>query len=284
MPPHLPLIRVLASLAAGALCAATTVAATTPPTSGVELANFDLAVRPQDDFYRYVDGGWLARTEIPADRARWGSFDILNDRARGEIRAILDAPVPAGSKASADTRKLKTYYDSYMDEATVDALGTRPVAPELARIRAIRSKADVAAEFAHLDLIGAISPIEFAVHLDNKDSTRYILDLFQGGLGMPDRDYYLKDDAKLSATRTKYIAYVGALLTLAGDSDGAAKADQVFALEKRIAEAQWTKTENRDPVKTYNRMDTAKLPDRGGFTTVVTTLAATPAPVSLSTA
>ena len=245
---------------AGVLGATLAAAASAPLNSGIDPSNFDTTVRAQDDFYHYVDGGWVARTEIPADRARWGSFDVLIEKAGNEVRSILEDPATGGPGADSDARKVKLYYDTFMDEAAVESLGLKPVAPELARVAAIKTKGDVAAEFARLDLIGAASPIEFAVHLDNKDSTRYIFDLFQGGIGMPDRDYYLKDDAKLVEVRGKYKAYITQLMTLAGDPDPAGKADAVLALETRIAQIQWTRTENRDPVKTYNRMDVAKLP------------------------
>lgn len=247
-----------AALAAAAGCLLGSVALAAP-TAGIDQSNLDTAVRAQDDFFRHINGGWLNRTEIPADRARWGSFDELREKANTEVRAILEGPAPAGAKADADQQKLKTFYATFMDEAKVEALGMTPVAPELSRIAKLATRSDVVAEFAYLARIGVSAPLDFGIHQDNKDSTRYIVDLVQSGLGLPDRDYYLKDDARLSAARQKYQTYLETLFTLAGDKDAAKEAATVLALETRIAEAQWTKVENRDPVKTYNRVETAKL-------------------------
>ena len=120
-------------------------AATTPLTSGIDPTNFDTTVRAQDDFFHYVDGGWVARTEIPADRARWGSFDVLIEQAGNEVRSILEDPATGAPGADGDARKVKLYYDTFMDEATVESLGLKPLAPEFARIAAIKTKGDVAA-------------------------------------------------------------------------------------------------------------------------------------------
>jgi putative endopeptidase len=233
--------------------------ATGAPAAGLDLQDFDASVSPQADFYRYVNGGWLARTEIPADRASWGNFDVLDEAARHVVRAILEEPSEPGARPDSEQKKLKTFYDSFMDQATVERRGLAPLRPEFARIRAIRDKSDLVVEIAHLNRIGVRAPLDFGVHQDNRDSTRYIVDLVQSGLGMPDRDYYLKDDAKLKDTRAKYRDYVSAMLALTGDRNADADAGAILALETRLAEAQWTKVENRDPVRTYNRLDTAKL-------------------------
>ncbi len=243
----------------GVLGATLALAAADSVKSGVELAGFANSVRAQDDFFAHVNGGWLAKNEIPADRARWGSFDELNEKARAEVRAILEAPTLAGAKVDADQAKLKTFYASFMDEAAVEAAGIKPLAAEFAHIAAIKTKAQVTGEFGHLDRISVSSPVDFGIHQDNKDSTRYIVDISQAGLGMPDRDYYLSDDARLAGIRGKYQTYIASMLTLAGESNAADKAAQIVVLEKKIAEAQWTKVENRDPLKTYNLMPVAKL-------------------------
>ena len=226
---------------------------------GLDPANFDTKVRPQDDFFRYANGGWLDRTEIPADKARWGSFNEIDEAARGVVRSILEEPAPAGSKVDPDAVKLRTLYASFMDQKAANAAGAKPLAADFARIDALKSKSDVVAEFGYLDRIGANGPLDFAVHQDNRDSTRYIVDLVQSGLGLPDRDYYLKDDEKLKAFRGKYREYVAAMLGKIGVADAGRRAGEILGLETRIAEAQWTLVENRDPVKGYNKMATADL-------------------------
>ncbi len=249
-------IGVVAGIASGLVSVSS---AGAPTAAGLDAANFDTKVRPQDDFYRYVNGGWLDRAEIPADKARWGAFNELDDSARRLLRSILEEPAPAGAKVDPDAAKLRALFASFMDEKTVNAAGAKPVAADFARIDALKSASDVVAEFGYLDRIGVNGPLDFAIHQDNRDSTRYIVDLVQSGLGLPDRDYYLSDDEKLKGFRTKYRDYVAVMLGKIGLADPQAKATDVLALETRIAEAQWTKVENRDPVKGYNKMATTGL-------------------------
>jgi putative endopeptidase len=251
--------RLTVSVAAG-VCALVlaSVARATPP-AGLDPANFDRSVRPQDDFFRYANGGWLDRTEIPSDKASWGSFNELDEASRHIVRSILEDPVAPGAKPDPDAAKLRTLYATFMDEKTANAAGIKPLAADFARIDALRSKSDVVAEFGRLDRFGANSPLDFAVHQDNRDSTRYIVDLVQSGLGLPDRDYYIKDDEKLKGFRAKYRDYVAAMLGKVGIADAQARATEILALETRIAEAQWTQVENRDPVKSYNKMAIADL-------------------------
>lgn len=245
----------LLAIAAGVTACAVAIVAAAAPSSGLDPANFDLTASPRADFYQYANGGWLARTEIPADRARWGTFHELNEKARQEIRAILEQP--AGTDP--DQRKLVTFYDSFLDEATVESLGLKPLRGEFARIDALRTKADVAAEFGRQNRAGPSSPLDYSIHQDNRDSTRYIVDLVQSGLGMPDREYYLAKDGKLADIRARYVEYVQRMLGQAGVADAAEQTKAIVALETRIATAQWTKEANRDPVKTYNRMTVGEL-------------------------
>jgi putative endopeptidase len=228
-----------------------------PTTLGLDPAEFDSAVRPQDDLFLYVNGKWIARTEIPADRARWGSFDELREKSRARVHELLDAAAADTSSSNADTRKLGDLYKSFMDEARAEALGMKPVSPELERVAATKDHAQLAALFAHWSRVGVDVPFDIGVHQDNKDSTKYVADLGQAGLGLPDRDYYLKDDAKLKEVRTKYQAFIVRMLTMSGETPAAATSDaaSILALETKIAEAQWTKVENRDPIKTYNKVE-----------------------------
>ncbi len=234
--------------------------ATTPALfSGIDLQYVDPAVRPQDDFYRHVNGKWLATTQIPADKGTYGSFVALRDTVEEQLRALVD-DLPRYLPASdPDRQKILDLYASFMDEAALEKLGRKPLATELARIDALKDSAGVAALVAHFNRIGITVPFAPAVHLDVKDTTHYVVDLGQGGLGLPDRDYYLKDDPKLVQIRAKYRAHIEKVLAMAGDRTAARAAEDILALETALARVQWTKVENRDPVKTYNKVALAKL-------------------------
>ncbi|MGS0743834.1 M13 family metallopeptidase [Glaciimonas sp. GG7] len=239
----------------------TTSASATALLSGIDMQNIDPAIRPQDDFYTYVNGKWLQKTEIPADKSSWGSFYELRENSLNQLRTIVDtasrnqAAVP-GSNA----QKIADMYTSFMDEKTLDSLGVTPLNGEFAKIDALQNKSHIASMIAHLSRIGVTVPYDISIHQDAKDSTKVIADLGQSGLGMPDRDYYLKDDdAKLKETRAKYLAHIEKMLTLAGDKAAASKAVSILALETALAKVQWTKVQNRDPVKTYNKVELDKL-------------------------
>ena len=238
-------------------------AAGEPPrqTSGIDLEYVDSTVRPQDDFFQYFSGKWLATTEIPADKSSWGSFLELRDDTQSQLRAIIEAAAQdAHAVPGSDAQKIGDFYASFMDEQTLDRLGLKPLAQELARIAALKDKRQIPALIAHLHRLGVKTAYRLVIHQDARDSTKYVVDLGQSGLGMPDRDYYLKrDDAKLGAARSKYQAYVDNLLKLAGDKHAAVHAKQILALETGLAEVQWTKVENRDPVKTYNKVELSRL-------------------------
>jgi len=229
--------------------------------SGIETQYFDASVRPQDDFYRYVNGKWLDSTEIPPDKAVWGSFTKVEDDAQTALRDIVEtAQRDNAANADPDSRKIGDLYASFMDEERLESLGMKPLKSEFARIDAIRDKKEIPGLFAHLGQIGVTAPYMSFVHLDNRDSTKYIVDLYQGGLGLPDRDYYLKpDDAKLKDVLKKYQAHIGRMLALAGDKQATRDATAIVAIETKLAKAQWTKVANRDPVKTYNKYEITKL-------------------------
>ncbi|HEY1044469.1 MAG TPA: M13-type metalloendopeptidase [Telluria sp.] len=235
--------------------------AATAALSGIELQHVDKGVRAQDDFFRHLNGGWMKSTEIPADRSSWGSFHKLIEDTQPKLLAIIEGAAKAPNKAAgSDAQKIGDFYASFMDEQKLDQLGIKPLAAELAKVAAIKDKAELPAYMAHASSRGIAAPYDFYIHQDAKDSTRYVADIVQSGLGMPDRDYYLKaDDAKLAAIRTAYLAHVGKMLALAGDTNAAANAKAIVDFETELAKAQWTKVENRDPVKTYNKVEIAKL-------------------------
>ncbi|MEJ2185063.1 MAG: M13-type metalloendopeptidase, partial [Gemmatimonadota bacterium] len=226
---------------------------------GVSRENFDPGARPQDDFYQYVNGLWLERTTIPADRSELGSFSVLGMQAEAHLRSIIDSVAALREPAGTDAQKVGDLYRSFMDTATIEALGVTPLALDLERIRALRSHDELPALFAALRRYGVQVPFGFFVSQDQKQANRYIVMLSQSGLGMPDRDYYLRGDARFAGVRTAYMAYIQRLLQLVGEPDAAVRARQVMALETSLAEAQWDRARNRDRDATYNRMSLAAL-------------------------
>jgi putative endopeptidase len=231
------------------------------PGSGIAVEYIEPSVRVQDDFFTHLNGKWLKSTEIPADKSSWGTFVKLDDDIRPQLRAIIeDAAKSPHRAAGSDAQRIGDFYASYMDEQKADALGLAPLNAELARIAAMKDKAELPAMMAHLGQLGVRVPFDFSVHQDARDSTRYAADISQGGLGLPDRDYYLKaDDAKLADALAKYQLHIEKMMTLAGDKTAAADASAIVAFETELARVQWTKVENRDPVKTYNKVELAKM-------------------------
>jgi putative endopeptidase len=228
--------------------------------SGIDTGAMDAAVRPQDDFFRYSQGKWLKDVDIPNDRSSWGAFNVAADNVETQIRTLIEqAANDKNAKAGSDTQKMGDFYASYIDEARRNQLGLGPLKAELARIDALKDKKSLAKVAARFERIGAGSPVNMGVHQDNKDSTRYIVDISQSGLGLPNRDFYLQDEARLKDTRAKYLAHVEKMLGLAGHKDAAKEAQAIVALETEIAKAQWSAVENRDPVKGYNKMKAADL-------------------------
>ena len=227
--------------------------------SGVDLQYIDDSVRVQDDFYQHMNGKWLAATEIPADKGSFDSFDILYDSSLVQLKGIVEGLQKSVDASDPDQQKIADLYASFMDEAKLETLGLHPLDAELAKIDAMKSTKDIPAVIAHLVEIGANTPYTPSVHLDNKDPTRYVFDLEQSGLGMPDRDYYLLNDDKMKQARTAYGKHVEKMLSLAGDKSAAADAAAILALETKLAKIQWTRVETRDPVKAYNKVEMAKL-------------------------
>ena len=231
------------------------------PISGIDTQFIDPTVRPQDDFFTYLNGKWLKTTEIPADKSSQGTFMQLRDDTLPQLRGIIEAAQkdPA-RKSGTDVQKIGDLYASFMDEARLEALGVKPLAGELQRIRALKDKKGIPDLVAHLARIGVATPYGVGVRQDARASTKYATYIGQGGLGMPDRDYYLKlDDKRMLEARTKYEAHVATILGLAGAKNAAQQAQAIVAFETELAKVQWTKVENRDPVKRYNKMSVAEL-------------------------
>jgi putative endopeptidase len=230
--------------------------------SGVDKAAMDTGVRAQDDFFRHTQGNWLQDVEIPSDRSSWSAFSVAQENVENQIRAIIEQAA-ADTKAAkgSNAQKMGDYYNSYLDEARRNALGLTPLKAELARIAALKDKRGIAALSAHMERIGDEAPLGMYVGQDSKDSTRYVVSVGQSGLGLPNRDYYLADEARMKDFRAKYQVHIEKMLTLAGHKDAALEAAKIVALETEIAKVQWSAVENRDPVKRYNKMTFAQLKD-----------------------
>ena len=220
----------------------------------------DPAVRPQDDLFGHVNGRWLAETEIPSDRSSWGPFVQLADEAEQHVRAIIEE-LAAGSDSRAEgvdrdeARKIGDLYASFMDTDAINAKGLRPVQPLVDAVGALRDLRDLAAFLGELERVGGHGVFGSYVDTDDKDSDRYLVNLVQGGLGLPDESYYRED--KHAETREKYVAYLTRLLTLGGTGadwlgDPGEAARTVLAIDTRIAAGHWERAETRDVQKAYN--------------------------------
>jgi len=227
--------------------------------------NIDPSVKPGDDFFNYANGSWIKKTEIPPEYSRWGAFNELIERNNDALHTIAEkaSQTPVDPKLAPETRKVGDYYASGMDEKAVEAAGTTPLAQEFQKIEAMKDRQDVLKEIAHLHSIGINAFFNFGSGQDAKDSNHDIAQAVQGGLGMPDRDYYTKQDADMKQKREKYIAHVTKMLALLGQPQEKAAEDakKIMALETKLAEASRTRVELRDPIKNYNKMGVRQLQD-----------------------
>ncbi|HEY4081527.1 MAG TPA: M13 family metallopeptidase [Burkholderiaceae bacterium] len=225
---------------------------------GLSTDGFDPKVRAQDDLFRAVNGEWLSKTAIPADKSRYGSFTLLADLSDKRLRTIADELLAKPQKPGSTDQKVADFYRAFLDTDHLDKAGLQPVQGELAGIAALKTPADLARWFGENQGVHD-TPIGLGVQGDFKEPTRYTVLTWQAGLGLPDRDYYLKDDDRYVKVRAAYLAYLTQLGELAGDKHAAETAKSVIALERRIAEVHWSKVDLRDPVKIYNAMTPAEL-------------------------
>ena len=260
--PGITLLFATALFTATAVQSQSTAAVTNSAAHGIAVSNLDPSVKPGDNFYRYANGGWIARTPIPADRAGIGVFSVLADRSSKNVAAIIEEAAKSSAPAGSDGRKIADLYNAYMDEAAIEARGMKPLDPHLAAIAAIHNQHDLAlalgktlradvdllnnAVFSTSNLFGLWVAPGFA------DSDHYIPYLLQGGLEMPSRDYYLNDSDRMRDVRAKYAVHVAAMFRLAGLDDPGARATRVIALEHAIAETHISLADIEDIAKANN--------------------------------
>lgn len=230
--------------------------------SGLDPASFDSSIRPQDDLYRFVNGRWLATTEIPADRVAYGAFTELTEKAEADLRAIIEESAASHPRRGSAKQQIADLYASVMDEARVDALGATPAAPVLARIASIKSTSDLAATAGYLGFLGTGGAFATTVVTDAADVTRLIVQVTQGGTLLPTRDSYLSDQPQFATIRTKYAAYLTTIFGLAGAADAAGDAQRVLRIETALARCQLSPTESREAARVPQVLTLRELTSR----------------------
>ncbi len=255
------LARIVPGIAVAALTAALGASpagdALPPPSKSLSVADMDPKVEACVDFYQYAVGGWLEKNPIPSDRPRWGSFDELRQRTQDNLLKVLEGlAADKSSPAGSDERKLGDFYGACMDEAAIEAAGVKPIEPELAKISGIKSLPALRKEVGRLQAMGVNVLFAFGSEEDRKDSSKVIAAALQGGLGLPDQEYYTKTDAKSVELRAKYVAHVQKVLELSGEAPAKAAVDAkaIMAVETKLAEVSQNKVDIRDPDKTYHLM------------------------------
>ena len=229
-------------------------------TFGFDTAGMDRSVNPGDNFYDFANGTWQKTTEIPADKPIWGGFVVLDELSTKRTRDVIETAAQSNAPAGSVQRKVGAFYASFMDEAAIEAKGITPLKPGLDRIAAISNASDLARTFGELGQYGVGAPVGIGVLPDLKENTHYSAYLGQGGIGLPDRDYYTdQTNPKFAEARAKYKEHVANMLRLAGIADPEGKAQRIFDLEAKIAEAHWTRIQSRQIDKLYNPMTRAQL-------------------------
>ena len=230
--------------------------------SGIDLPSIDPAIRATDDFYTRANGKWLATTTIPADKPSWSPAYVLHEDAQEKLRTIVDEAARSTSNApNTEARKVGDLYKSFMDEARLETLKLAPLAAEFAAIDGVKDKSEIPALLARQKQIGIATPVDLDIDQDKRNSTAYTAYLSQAGLGLPDRDYYLdNDDAKIVGIRKKYAEHVERMMAMMGSKTAKQDATDIVAFETALAKINWTKVENRDPVKTYHKIAIKDLP------------------------
>ena len=258
----------------------------TPLIAGFDASEFSADIRPQDDFFEHINAQWIAANEIPADRSRYGIFNLVFDRTELQVKALIEAAAEktAAGQAAADEAQIGAVYLSFMDEPTVNAAGIEPLEDLFAEVDKVSRHQQLAALFGMLQPLDISLPVSFYVDGDAADPTQSLAYFWQGGLGLPDRDYYSNDGEKFVDIRAKYLVHIERMHELAGWEDGAANARVIFELEESLARLQWSRVQNRDRERIYtNKISVAAHPQRefwqpllaaGGFGTPKTVILA----------
>jgi len=227
--------------------------------AGFALKNFDKTVAPQQDFFRFVNGNWVSDTEIPADKVRWGSFDELRESAEQQVLEIIRELAVAQHAQNSDAQKIADLYNSFLNESLINTLGLNPLRGDIARIQQVKTHQELAALWGELQRYRFGTPVAVFVGQDQRQSDQYVTGASQGGLGLPDRDYYLKDDERSVKLLGQYKDFIATLWQLAGWDNAEQAAEQVIAIEKQLAEIQWSRIQNRDRNATYNKLSLAEI-------------------------
>jgi len=223
--------------------------------SGFDRAMMDTTVKPQVDFYHYAIGNWLKENPIPKDQTIWGGFIVLREQTNYQVKTIIDEAVKH-AKANPKTiqEKVGLFYKVGMDSAKIEELGLSPLKSELKRIEAIKTKGDIVKEIAHMHQYSASPLFYFYSSPDAKNSKFEIASIYQGGLGLPDRDYYVNNDARSKEIREKYLKHIGNMFDLMGCKVSVDRAKTIMNIETRLAKVSNTRVQNRDPKATYNKL------------------------------
>ena len=248
------------AVSTGAFAAAQQGTAPAAKPIGVDLAGMDRSVQPGDNFYMFSNGTWAKNTQIPADKSNYGMFTRLDDLSKDRTRVIIE------EAAKDSNSKIGNAYSSFLDSAAIEAKGLAPIQPWLGEIKGLNNRSGYAALAAKAGRYGIGIPFGMFVGQDDKSPDRYVTQMFQSGIGMPDRDYYLVQDERMKGIRAKYLEHLTNVLTLAGEANSAARAKALLDFETEVAKVHWTQVDSRDATKTYNLMPLAKVQaDAKGF-------------------
>jgi putative endopeptidase len=223
-----------------------------PEISGIIKSNMDTLVLPGDNFEEFVNGSWLKANAIPADKSSFGSFDLLYDQSQKDVREIIENAAKQNTTEGSEEQKIGDFYASYVNRKMRNEKGINPIIPYLKQIDSIQNYTDLAGYFGKANRLGIATPFSISVTEDFKNPNKNVLMTWQGGLGLPERDYYLSEDAKMKDIRNKYVQHVQKMLTLSNVQDASSKASEVMSLETKLASIQMKKEETRDATKLYN--------------------------------
>ena len=234
---------------------------TAKPSKAIDTANFNYAIKPGEDFFRFVNGGWMHKNPIPADESRWGAFNVLAEENQLKLKSIFEEAANKNAPKGTDLQKIGDFYASGMDTIKIEADGIKPLKPELDIINNAKTTQDLQKINARFTSYGMSPLFTFYASQDEKKSTEVIANFYQGGLGMPDRDYYTSDDAQSKELRTKYLVHLKNMFVLMGETAEIAEksANTVMKIETQLAKASKTRVELRDPISNYNKMTIEEL-------------------------